>query len=306
MAAWAATAIRWAEPEGALCWAIESRCAAVTDTREVLTSRLEFDRDRWKSRRWSPATWRDQLRTYLAIRKQRFDFGFDLQGHSKTALCLRLAAPARRISVEGTDALARNLNPSAGPRPAGLHIVEWNHRVLNMLGEFELPERPTMPWHEAGWSETRKLLPQGKPLCSIATSAGAKDKTYPIELWRDVAARMIASGWNVVALGSTSDPVLGVEGAVDLVGKLPLASTMMVVASSQALLAADTGAWHIAAAYDVPVVSIFGPTDPAVYRPFTSDGIVLKGARSTSEVDPEDVVSAAGSLRRRHSAKISD
>jgi len=83
-----------------------------------------------------------------------------------------------------------------------------------------------------------------------------------------------------------------------LVGKLGLRETMSVIASSSLTLAADTGAGHLAAAYGVPVVSIFGPTDPDEFRPYTDRSVVLKEGQSTGLVRPEQVVESALKLWR--------
>ena len=56
LSAWAATAIRHKYPEAYLCWAVESRCAAVVDRQRLVTRVCEMPRDRWKKARWSPKT----------------------------------------------------------------------------------------------------------------------------------------------------------------------------------------------------------------------------------------------------------
>src|SRR5687768_4363933 len=95
MAAHAATSVRQAHPDAFLAWAIEARCAAVADTTKLLDLRHEFPREKWKKQAWSPTTWWDTMRTYTKLRGHRFDLGVDLQGHSKTALCLYLAKPKK-------------------------------------------------------------------------------------------------------------------------------------------------------------------------------------------------------------------
>ncbi len=55
----------------------------------------------------------------------------------------------------------------------------------------------------------------------------------------------------------------------------------------------------MAAAYGVPVVSVFGPTNPVWYRPYTERGIVLKEGKRTEDVRPEAVLEAARELYAR-------
>jgi ADP-heptose:LPS heptosyltransferase len=55
---------------------------------------------------------------------------------------------------------------------------------------------------------------------------------------------------------------------------------------------------HLAAAVGIPVLAIFGPTDPAVYGPFSPRALALRGPHgvSTEEVSVEDAVAAATRL----------
>ncbi len=292
MAAWAATSIRLLYPEAFLCWAAESRCAPVIDRKALCSRVYEFPRDRWKRKRWSPKIWREQLVTHARLRNMRFDYGIDLQGHSKTALCLRIAKPKQRVAARATDSMAARLNPMVGEPPPGMHTVEWNQQVLRTFGDFKLPETPLMP----------ALSESIERLVTISVSAGQANKAYAGEHWQTVAEQLVRDGLRVAFLGGPTDTPIKLEGTEDYVGQLGLEKTMQMVAASSVHLAADTGTGHMAAAYGVPVVSVFGPTDPAIYRPYTDQGKVLKVSQKTADVEPQQVVQAARemlSLRAR-------
>ena len=295
MAAWTATAIRERHPEAFLCWAVESRCAPVID-RASLASRVEaIPRERWKRQRWSPAIWRQQLAKYASLRRLRFDAGLDLQGHSKTALCLRLAAPKIRLAARSTDPIASRLNP-VPPRPKGLHTVEWHGELLRMIGDYHLPERPIMPFDPEAAQSLVDRIGGELPLATITVSAGQPEKAYPEAGWCEVAEGLIARGYRVAFLGGPSDHAIEMPGTVDLVGKLTLASTLEAVRLSAVHLAADTGSGHIAAAVGVPVVSVFGPTNPAIFRPFTPRGLALRRDRTPSAIHPAELLEAVREL----------
>jgi ADP-heptose:LPS heptosyltransferase len=169
----------------------------MVDRHALVTQRIEFPRDRWKQARWSPATWREQIQKYTRLRQLRFDLGFDLQGHSKTALCLRLAAPSRRIGAHATDGFAGRLNPIAGAIPRGTHTIDWNHEVLNRLDAIPACARPRLPDVAAQPEEN---------LVTISVSAGAAEKVYPLGHWEQIATRLISDGFRVVFLGGRPDP----------------------------------------------------------------------------------------------------
>ena len=281
MASWAATSIRQKYPDATICWAVESRCAPVID-RNILATRVYIiPREKWKVHRWSVRTWRDQIITYTHLRKFRFDWGIDLQGHSKTSLLLRIAAPSKRIAARATDAFARALNPIKRNRPAEMHTVEWNHQVICELDDFATCERPLMP-------------PVKEPignLVTISVGAGHPDKIYSPDRWRTIASAIAAAGFPVKILGGPLDVPLNAPGTEDLVGRLSLGDSMEWVARSRLHLAADTGTGHMAAAFGVPVISIFGPTDPVEFRPYSSVGKVLLAPKM--DLDPDIVINAA-------------
>lgn len=292
MTAYVATAIRSAFPKAALTWAVETRCMAMLEKGRLLNNVVDFPRDQWRKTRWSPRVWQEQLGRFAQLRKFSFDYGMDLQGHSKTAICLKLANPKNRVSAFATDTLAQRLNPLTPGDPDAKHRVERMLETAQTFGDFTMPERPIMPapiGREAlGFSEM--------PLVTISTGAGAVNKQYPDLQWAAVAQGLVARGMNVAFLGADSDPKIAVPGVVDMIGKFTLGQTMSAVAHSAIHLAADTGTGHMAAAFGVPFVSVFGPTDPNLFRPYSDRGVVLRESLSPADVPPSRILDAAEAL----------
>jgi len=289
MTAWAATAIHRAIPNAEIVWAAESRCTPLLDVGRSVMQAYPYDRARWKGRRWNPATWSEQIAFYTGLRKFGFDWGIDFQGHSKTALCLRLSGARRRLCVRATDPWARRLNPMFAGEAPSPHVVDVNHAAIRAYGPFDLSDRPLLP---------STPVPDGLGACehliTLSTSAGRPWKGYPIEGWREVARHLVEGGWRVVSLGGPDDPVLDIEGAEDWVGKLTIAETLATVAASRLHLSADTGTGHMAAATGVPVVSLFSRTDPAVFRPYGDRVTVLRA-------DAMELIAAAQVIRAAES-----
>ena len=288
MTAWAASALRHQHPEATLAWAVESRCVPVIDTTSLVNDLCIFPRERWKKRRGDPRVFGEQIRTYLGLRRYKFDLALDFQGHSKTALATRLCGASRRLSARATDALARRLNPVLNPSlQPGEHEIELYGRMLPAAGFGPVPEFPIMPPLPA------LPTPISAPFVSIQTGAGELDKRVPVEHWEAVAADLVHRGIPVVALGGPQDPPLDGPGIVNGVGQWSLLESMAVIKASAVHLAGDTGSGHIAAALNVPVVSIFGRTDPARFRPWTARGTVLRGGNTPGETSVTDILEAA-------------
>lgn len=288
MTAFAATAFRIKHPDATVDWVAETRCLPVIDPDRLVNARIEVPRDRWKKHRGSPGTWAEQLAFYAGLRRRKYDIGIDFQGHLKTALALRIAKPARRIAAYGTDSLARKLNPVVSGFDPKQHVVDWNMTVLRSFGDYDRPKRPIMP----SLPDVSAHVPPDRPLVTITTGAGRDFKQLPLPHWEAVGKLLLSDGIEVAFLGGPNDPRPQVEGAVDLIGRLKLEESMAMVVASAVHLSGDTGNGHIAAAYGVPQVSVFGPTDPDHFRPFGEGVTVLKEGNATADVTPERIVAA--------------
>ncbi len=83
--------------------------------------------------------------------------------------------------------------------------------------------------------------------------------------------------------------------AVDLAGRTTIGVLGALLRRCALYVGNDTGPTHLAAAVGVPVVAIFGPTDPAVYAPYSARAVVLRGpqGRSTADVGVPEALAAA-------------
>ena len=85
---------------------------------------------------------------------------------------------------------------------------------------------------------------------------------------------------------------------VDMVGRTSIGVLGALFARCALFAGNDSGPMHLAAAVKTPVLAVFGPTDPAVYAPFSPRSVVLRGAcgTNTDEVGVSDAIAAAERL----------
>jgi len=282
MAVPTAAMFRKAYPSGYMSWAVDPRCAAVIDD-GLVSQKFLIPWEQWKREKVSGLA---RIKHYMSLRQHRFDVGIDLQGHGKTALCLRFAGVKKRLSVEPWDLSARLLNPSAKIDPS-LHTVNKNMSVLEQCGVPLCPVSFPMP-------ATTYSAPEG--LISIAVSTGHPKKNLPLETWAAVARGLLGKGHPVAFVGGPTDTAPEVEGAIDYCRRLSLSETMGVLAGSRLHIAGDTGSGHIAAAYGVPVISVFGPTKQQQFRPYGPLTTVLQADDLMQGVGPVEILNAAGEV----------
>jgi ADP-heptose:LPS heptosyltransferase len=304
MAAHVPSRIRRSEPDAEITWAVDQRCLPIIDA-EILCNRIApIARDLWHQQRWHPKHWYSALVSYGQLRSHRFDVGLDLQGHSKTAICLRIANPKRRLAIKATDEFARLLNPVLPEARQVSHSVERALDCLQAVSGYDGDSSPIMPAFRDERTRMRSLIPSRGRLISIVVDAGHPKKAYSSANWLVVARALVEGGDTVVFLGGKEAQAPHLPGTVDLVGKLSLAEACATVGESAAVLCGDTGPGHVAAALGTPVVSIFGPTNPAVFRPWTDRGIVLHEGESPDLVRPEQILSAANEILERYGRTI--
>jgi len=59
----------------------------------------------------------------------------------------------------------------------------------------------------------------------------------------------------------------------------------------------DSGPAHIAAAFGVPVVVVFGPSNPVTWAPWRTEARVLTSQGNIDKITIDDVMAAAETLR---------
>jgi heptosyltransferase I len=283
MSAWALTGLRHTLPQAHITWAVQDRFAPVIDRSRLVDSIVFADTEHWKKHRGAPTTWLSQFRMFSALRKEKFDVAFDLQGQVKTAFCLRLSGATKRFATRTADGMAQRLNPSIDCLLGSVHEVEASHRLLNSWHEFQIPAKPLMPpVHE---------IPNNQII--IQTGSGHPHKKLSQNRWHQVAKELIAQGHEVTAIGGPSDDPIYTEGVTNLVGQINLERALDLVANAKLHISADTGTAHAASAYGVPAVTIFGKTDPNRYRPFGNNVTILRPGPEPDDITAEEIIRAA-------------
>ena len=106
-------------------------------------------------------------------------------------------------------------------------------------------------------------------------------KRWPQAHFAAVAGHYLAQGWQVWLLGSARDaPVTAViaaqaPGAVNLAGRTDLGAACDLIAAADLVVSNDSGLMHVAAAFDRPLVAVYGSSDPGFTPPLSDRARVL-------------------------------
>jgi len=117
-------------------------------------------------------------------------------------------------------------------------------------------------------------------LCPGAEYGSAK--RWPAEYFSEVAEWAVDQGWEVWLFGSGKDVEvtrqidrLTGNRCLDLGGKTSLAEAIDLMAQSRAAVTNDSGLMHVAAALNVPQLSLFGSSDPHHTPPLSAKADIL-------------------------------
>ena len=272
----ALTDLKGARPDVEVDWLVEEAYAplvrrhpGVAQVHEVALRRL-----RWPPTRW-PALARHGRELRSTLRARRYDLVLDVQGLVKSALLSRLAG----APVVGFDAESCR-EPSAarlyqrhlrlGGHP---HIVEQMRRFFAEAIGYAVPKGQGSAGLPRPAGRAGVALPERYGL--IVHGAAWQTKLWPEERWRNLLHRLAATGRMVVLPWGSVDErqravrlADGIAGASPLSRKLAGEEVAELIAGADFAVGIDTGLMHLAAAYGVPGVTLFGPTDPDYATPY--------------------------------------
>ena len=129
--------------------------------------------------------------------------------------------------------------------------------------------------------------------------ASEPGKTWPAERFIAIAKHLRdKAGLEPVFLAGPSDDPSAFAG-FRVIQNAPLAQVKGLMAGAQLFIGNDSGPAHIAAAFGVPVVAIFGPSDPVNWAPWRTEGHVLTNPDAIERITVQEVIAAADALRVR-------
>jgi len=298
----AVQALRESLPEAHIGWLIEERwaevlCAAGSPRRgarsslrplvdEVHTVNL---RD-WGKSLFSLSTLQRIATVWNDVRDARYEVAIDLQG------AIRSAALAR---WSGARAVYGAAEPRESPASVwytrkvvtqGRHVIEQNVSLSEALVEHRVKVEPApLPRDtKAEACVERRLAEFGMGEFAILNpGAGWGAKRWPAERYGEVARKLAdVEISSILNYGPGEEELVRAAEAASE-GKARAMSctlTELIALTRRARLfvGGDTGPLHLAAALRVPVVAIYGPTDPARNGPYGTKSVVLRSAESVT------------------------
>jgi heptosyltransferase III len=145
-----------------------------------------------------------------------------------------------------------------------------------------------------------KLIVDGRfemprPYAVVHPFATGKGKAWPPERFLAVAKHLAGSGLAPVFIGAGTDDASSFAPFRRVLGA-PLSEIKRLLSGASLFIGNDSGPAHMAAAFGLPVVVLFGASDPDAWRPWRTAAEVLI-SKDITRIEVSQVVDALSRLR---------
>jgi heptosyltransferase I len=295
-------ALRRARPDWVIDWVVDPRWAALLVDEAgggPVVGRVHLAETKvWSKAPLSGETRRSVMGLRKAMRGEQYDLAVDMQGTLRSGVIAWMSGAGRVVGYsDPREGLAGRFYTEKIAR-RGVHVVEQGAALVGEACGVELKpvefELPRVSWAEE-WAED---LVGARRVCVLTPGGGWGAKHWPVERYGLLAHDLREMGFEVVVNAPRKDDAVAnraVEasgGAARLVvcNVTGLAALMRRV---KLVVGGDSGPVHLAAALGVPLVALFGPTDPVRNGPW-GPGVkrVLRDAASVTSYRHVDEVDA--------------
>lgn len=202
--------------------------------------------------------------TPLPVPVGSVEVAIDLHGKGPLSQPVLMAlSPRRLVAFECAEIGV------SGPRwrPDEHEAARWCRLVTEAFGVVTDPTELLLPPPD--------VAPQHVGVTVLHPGAAFEARRWPVDRYAAVAAALVDRGHDVVVTGSAAERDIGLQLAARaglpseavLAGGTTVAELAGLVAAARLVVCGDTGTAHLASAFAVPSVVLFGPVPPAEWGP---------------------------------------
>jgi ADP-heptose:LPS heptosyltransferase len=243
------------------------------------------------------------LRTLMRLKRNGYNYSFAcstvLKSNSKPALISRLI---------GTTSVIKEIKGKTGKIDIpvmvneNLHIVEQYRCLLDAVKidysiDCKVLDSSKLERFNLNNKSNRIIITlclgtnptlfydNGKPVIKNI-------KEWELDRWCLLANKLTESGYFVVLIGGKKEfeafqnvsakYSFKSETCLCLAGQTSIGKSLSIISQSNLIVGADTGMMHCAAALGKPTLTLFGGTDPNIWKPFSPKSFVINGKSDCS------------------------
>ncbi len=284
-------------PKAVIDWVVEDRWSAAIQEHPAIDVVVKFPKREFRSCWRNPRIAIKTIRWFWRLRRGRYDLVIDAQGLARSGLMSWVTSAKVRIA----DRSGREFSWLAANRRvnriAGSHVVDAMLQLVAEVGVIPIADmRLVTPAADLVWwrneAERRNIV---GPFVVIAAGNGWEGKRWASERWgellRTVADDFVNQGiQDVVWIGAPGEEAQIAELCNDassitqlrshnLAGLTTVGGTMAVVQNASLVIALDSAPVHLAVGFAVPLVALYGATQPSSDGPYQAQMWCVHGGR---------------------------
>ena len=249
-------------------WVVEEGFAEIPTWHPAVDHVIPVAIRRWRKNLWQTFRNGEWRQFKKRVRERKYDLVIDAQGLVKSAWLTRyIKAPVAGLDrYSAREGLASRFYDRRLSVARGQHAVERVRQLFALALGYDLPSG----LGDYGLDRSRLEEIPAKPYVVFLHGTTWDTKHWPEVYWRQLAERLGRSGlhiclpWGNPAEKARAERIAQGLNNAQVLPKLNLAGVARVLAAAKACVAVDTGLGHLAAALDVPTLSLFGPTNPGL------------------------------------------
>lgn len=253
-------------------WVVEESFAEIPHWHPLVDKVIPVALRRWRKNIFSAQTRKEWVTFYKKLRSTEYDLIIDAQGLLKSAFLVALSKGIRcglnwQSAREPLASLFYQRKCNGGKIKEAHAIARTRRLFQEALGYKQMQ---LIPDYGVDRRQFMNKASPASPYVVFLHGTTWPTKHWPEEYWIKLAQKLALQNLTIklpwgnpleqeraqrIAFNCTSSEVLP---------RMKLADIARVLADAKAIVAVDTGLGHLAAALDVPTISLYGPTNPAL------------------------------------------
>lgn len=266
-------------PSAEIHWVIAKGLEGILENHPMVKRLWIINKDQWKNLKRIKETAMEFKSLFKELENESYDIVIDLQGLLRSGILAYATRASVRVGFKEAREGSRLFYTHKIKGGREIHAVDRYLKIASAIGCDIGNVKFPMPLIKES-ENIRKLKEDIGDYAVLVPGARWKTKRWPPANFGKLASMLDIK---TIIVGSTSDAEIaeGIEfcsggKAKALAGKTDIKELISIIRGARCAITNDSGPMHIAAAFGIPVVAIFGPTNPVKTGPYGRNHIIVK------------------------------
>jgi lipopolysaccharide heptosyltransferase I len=301
----AISTLRTSFPEARITWFVRREFAPLLEGHSDLDEIMIFDRKLLGKWWYQSKAFAELVRLIKKLIKGKFDLVFDLQGLFRTALFSWITGSKKRFGMSSAREFAGIFYTDRIPcDDDNINLMDYYNKIIVAAGARNEKIKFKLAVSSQADKQVVELLKkhgiQGNNYAVLVPGAAHQYKCWPGVYYACIAEQLKKRfGLPVLAVGTAAEKALVEKIAsicdqkvINLCGQTNIPQLVSLLSRAGFVLTNDTGPGHIAAVASVPMVMVFGVTNPLRVGPYKRLDCVAAVAAFERDSDIESTYSS--------------